>query len=399
MLVPLAPQVRARPRATAVGRVASPGTARYAAVVRTVLRRRVPAIAGFAALMLLVDFTRAWAIGMVSAPSLEIVARVLLLQGGLLVVVVTTPALVEATGLHGWGRIVATVGVMLALVCLVLVLVVQLQPGPVNGAVREGVVTSNMAFLMRMGWVYFTAGLLFAVFCHARDRELAAIHAARAATLARTGAERDIVEMRLQVIQARVEPEILFGALADVRAGYARDTAAADALLDDLIAYLRAALPQMRKGASTVAREAGLAQAYLRVVPAGREGRLVAELVLDDCAQDEPFPPLVLLPLVHAAADADARLVRIVARAAATSAERTIEVALERGAIPAGWSDDALAGVRAILAGSVGPTARLHVAVSDGRVTARIQWRDESADEADTTVRATTAARTARAST
>jgi len=397
MLVPLAPQVVAGTRAPTPGRRASAGAARYAAVVRTVLRRRVPAIAGFAALMLLVDFMRAGAIGMVSAPSLEIVARVLLLQGGLLAVVVAAPALVEATGLKGWRRITATVGVMLALVCVVIV--VQLQPGPVNGAVREGVVTSNMAFLMRMGWVYFTAGLLFAVFCHARDRELVAIHAARTATLERTGAERDIVEMRLQVIQARVEPEILFGALADVRAAYARDTAAADALLDDLIAYLRAALPQMRKGASTVAREAGLAQAYLRVVPAGRDGRLLADLALDERAHDEPFPPLVLLPLVHAAADAGARLVRIVARAAVTSADRTIEVVIERDTIPAGWSDDALAGVRAILVGSVGPSARLHIALLDGRATARVHWRADDADRRNAAERATAAAPAARAST
>jgi len=398
MLVSLAPQA-ASSTATAPGRRVRDGAARYAAIVRTILRRRLPAIAGFTVLMLLVDFARAWAIGMVSAPSLAIVARVILLQGGLVTVVVATPALVEAAGLSGWRRIVATFGVMLALVCLVLVAVVEVHPGPFNGAVREGLVTSTAAFLMRMGWVYFTAGLLFAVFCHARDRELAAIHAARTATLERAGAERDIVEMRLQVIQARVEPEILFGALADVRAAYARDTAAADALLDDLIAYLRAALPQMRKGASTVAREAGLAQAYLRVAPAGRDGRLVAELVLDDRAHDEPFPPLVLLPLVHAAADAGARLVRIVARSSASSPGRTIEVELAGDAIPAGWSDDALAGVRAILAGSVGPTARLHIAVSDGRATARIQWRADDADDADATARATTPAPGARAST
>ena len=396
MLVSLAPQA-APSTAMAPGRRVRDGAARYAAIVRTILRRRLPAIAGFTVLMLLVDFARAWAIGMVSAPSLAIVARVILLQGGLVTVVVATPALVEAAGLSGWRRIVATFGVMLALVCLVLVAVVEVHPGPFNGAVREGLVTSTAAFLMRMGWVYFTAGLLFAVFCHARDRELAAIHAARTATLERAGAERDIVEMRLQVIQARVEPEILFGALADVRAAYARDTAAADGLLDDLIAYLRAALPQMRKGASTVAREAGLAQAYLRVAPAGRDGRLVAELVLDDRAHDEPFPPLVLLPLVHGAADAGARLVRIVARCAASPPGRTIEVELAGDAIPAGWSDDALAGVRAILAGSVGPTARLHIAVSDGRATARIQWRADDADDADATARATTPA--ARAST
>ena len=372
MLAPLAGDVTPGARSADGGVPPLRSLAQYATRVLGLLRRRFRAIAAFAALMIAFDTTRAWAIGMFGMPTLDWFERSLVLTGGLMVAAITGPALVEAAGVHGWRRAVATIGATVALTCTALLIAVVVWPGPISGAVAEGVVTSNAAFLMRMGWVWTTAGLLFAVFCHARDRELAAIHAARTATLERAGAERDIVEMRLQVMQARVEPEILFGALADVRASYARDTVAADALLDDLIAYLRAALPQIRKGASTIAREARLAQAYLRVLPAGRDGRLDAELDIDAAAEDEPFPPLVLLPLVHAAADAGTTRVRI--RAASAPGERAIDVELAGETIPAGWSDEGLGGVRAILARSLGPTAGVRVARAGPGVMARITW-------------------------
>jgi hypothetical protein len=51
-------------------------------------------------------------------------------------------------------------------------------------------------------------------------------------------------ESRLQAMQARVEPQFLFNTLAQVERLYQLDPALASVMLDDLIAYLRAAMPR-----------------------------------------------------------------------------------------------------------------------------------------------------------
>src|SRR4051794_15089544 len=95
------------------------GATRYAMRVRAILRRRVPAIAGFVLLMLLFNVARALTIGMPPLGSLTrngFVVQWLLLTAGMTGAVVAPPALVEAAGLHRWRGVVATLGGMLALV-------------------------------------------------------------------------------------------------------------------------------------------------------------------------------------------------------------------------------------------------------------------------------------------
>jgi hypothetical protein len=172
---------------------------------------------------------------------------------------------------------------------------------------------------------------------------------------------------RLKVMQARVEPQLLFGVLAEVRDLYKRAPSDADGLLDDLIAYLRAALPQMRGDASTLGREAMLAVAYLKVVPAGRDGRLVAETLIPPELGDLPFPPMVLLPLVQAAAESSISRVSITVDGSPQAAPTGVAVRVGPPQRPAGWSDERLAPLRATLAQYFGPQSRLHVGASGGR--------------------------------
>ena len=67
-------------------------------------------------------------------------------------------------------------------------------------------------------------------------------------------------------MQARVEPQFLFNTLAQVERLYEPMPTLAGRMLDDLIAYLRAAMPAMRGTSSTVAQEIELARAYLDIV-------------------------------------------------------------------------------------------------------------------------------------
>ena len=298
----------------------------------------------------------------------------------LMLAALIAPVLAEASALGSRWRLVAVVASTLcatAGVALALATVSRLTGATLSVGVDLGLVFSTDAFLLREWWMYSLVGVMFNVYCQVREREVAAIRAMRTAELARLDARRDVVEMRLRVLQARVEPNLLFGALADVRAVYERAPAAAEELLDDLIAYLRAALPQMRGGASTVRGEARLAAAYLRVLPAGREGALQANVAIDDTVGDAGFPPMVLLPLAHVAADAGATVIAV--RAVAPSAHDTttllhlqIEAALT--VVPEGWSQEALQPMRATLAQWFGDAADLDASLTHGVACVDITW-------------------------
>jgi len=85
----------------------------------------------------------------------------------------------------------------------------------------------------------------------------------REAELERHRIESQIIEARLQVMQAQVEPHFLFNTLAHVQCLYQTDPARGRSMLDSFCGYLRAALPQMRGNRSMIGREVELARAYL----------------------------------------------------------------------------------------------------------------------------------------
>ena len=130
-----------------------------------------------------------------------------------------------------------------------------------------------------------------------------AIERLQRAELARSRSRRRTLETRLQAMQARVEPEFLFDTLAQVRALYDTDATAADHLLDELIRYLRAALPQLRESSSTVGREIDLAQSFLEVMRVRSAERLLCSVNVAANLREACLPPMILLPLVQRAVE------------------------------------------------------------------------------------------------
>jgi len=156
-----------------------------------------------------------------------------------------------------------------------------------------------------------------------RTTALRAAARMNAAQVEQSRARRRTLEARLQALQARVEPQFLFNTLAKVRALYDDDRDKGSRLLEDLIVYLRAALPQLRDSTSTLERELELVTAYLAIMRVHMAGDLV--IVIEGpppaAARAAAFPPMILLPLVASvlapgglAATFDHDAVRLVAR-------------------------------------------------------------------------------------
>jgi len=123
-----------------------------------------------------------------------------------------------------------------------------------------------------------------------------------AADMGRADQERLVQSARLLALQARVEPQFLFDTLARVRRGLDSSVDAAERMLGDLIALLRAIQPQAGATSSTVQREFELVQAYARA----SESAALQPPRLTLHAEPDVFParlaPLVLLPVLRALA-------------------------------------------------------------------------------------------------
>jgi hypothetical protein len=345
---------------------ASAAAVPYAQRVLRLLRGRAQSIVVFLVILTLFEMLRAWSLDQLPD------AAVLLIPLWVMTTAPIVPVLVEATGLRGVALAAALTAATIGALGAVALVIGAFHPQPLASGVRLGEILSNDAFLYRGWWVFSAATLLFTAYCRSREGEQEALRAAREAELARAGTQREIVASRLKVLQARVEPSLLFDALADVRVAYLTNPPGADAMLDDLVTYLRAALPQMRGGASTVRREVELAEAYLRVVPAGRSKQLLARSKVDGDVADLDFPPMVLLPLVHAAADAGAAQVSI----NATREAGRIAIAVQDAgdAVPAGWSDGSLDVVRETLLHYLGSDASLTVSQGQAGAVASVSF-------------------------
>jgi LytS/YehU family sensor histidine kinase len=158
--------------------------------------------------------------------------------------------------------------------------------------------------LVRMteGWRSFLSFMLYGgmaipVYINRRTARLAADRL-RTAELARAQSRRRTLESRLQAMQARVEPQFLFNTLAQVRDLYERDTVIAGRVLDDLISYLRAALPHLRESSSTLGQEIALARAYLDIMQVRLGDRLEFSIDVPEAAKGARMPPMMLLPLI-----------------------------------------------------------------------------------------------------
>ena len=132
-----------------------------------------------------------------------------------------------------------------------------------SGDLGEGFESSELlALSLYTFWMSSATGALAAFYYEFWERAAQSAARLRSAELERQGIEQRVVESRLSVMKARIEPAFLFSSIATVQKLYRANTDAAEKLLDDLIVYLRAALPQMRGKNSSLGDEIHLAASY-----------------------------------------------------------------------------------------------------------------------------------------
>lgn len=142
-----------------------------------------------------------------------------------------------------------------------------------------------------------TAGAI--VFLRNRERLLLAETAAAEERARAESVARQALQAQLQLLQAQIEPHMLFNTLANLQGMISIDPERAQLMLDHLIQYLRATLTSSRAESTTLAQEFALMDAYLGLMSVRMGARLAFSLQLPSGLRGAQIPPMLLQPLVE----------------------------------------------------------------------------------------------------
>jgi Histidine kinase len=153
--------------------------------------------------------------------------------------------------------------------------------------------------MVLIGGCALALGLVFGLGAMVRERDAQANALALQFALERETLERQAADAKLAVLQSQVEPHFLFNTLANVQALVESGSPRAAPVLQSLIAYLRAAMPQLHDGAPTLQREESLVRAYLELMQMRMPDRLAYRIAINPQLRALRLPPMTLLTLVE----------------------------------------------------------------------------------------------------
>jgi signal transduction histidine kinase len=191
-------------------------------------------------------------------------------------------------GLLGWQAItfVAVLGVPVACALGVLTARTALElPWPVEVPADRLPMSVALVLSYSLAMVTFTVDYL-------------RVHLAANQVRAET-AQRQAVEAQLQLLQAQLEPHMLFNTLANLHALIDADPSRAQDMLARLIAFLRATLSASRRTTHPLSEEFARAGDYLALMQVRMGARLKVSLNLPQELADQQVPPLLLQPLLE----------------------------------------------------------------------------------------------------
>lgn len=155
--------------------------------------------------------------------------------------------------------------------------------------------TSNRGIIVLSAVASLIGGLFFMNQAH-----IAELQAAQEKEKARSAAiERQAMQAQLQLLQAQIEPHMLFNTLANLQGLIAIDPARAQHMLEQLIHYLRASLNSARTEVTTLKHEFELMRAYLELLAIRMGKRLQYRCELAPELERQNIAPMLIQPLIE----------------------------------------------------------------------------------------------------
>jgi hypothetical protein len=183
----------------------------------------------------------------------------------------------------------------------------------------------TLSSFLYIAWMTMFHGGLFIVACVIVSRTERGARALGDVEIARDRTQALLDDALLDSLRSHTDPAFLMRALAAVRDRYASADDAADRLLDQLVAFLRLAMPGVGSGRSTLPAEVALAGSYAALAATIEPERALWRVRAHGPVPDLAFPPLLLVPLMESLAgpassgpstlwvEADSGRIRIVA--------------------------------------------------------------------------------------
>lgn len=114
-----------------------------------------------------------------------------------------------------------------------------------------------------------------------------------------TVAEKELAVAKLSLLHAQVEPHFLYNTLGSAKYLIAGDPGKAEAMLDNLILYLRHSLPRDADAPSSLGEEITRTRAYLDILKIRMDERLQVSIELPEELAGVPFPTMMLQTLAE----------------------------------------------------------------------------------------------------
>ncbi len=157
------------------------------------------------------------------------------------------------------------------------------EAGLLRASARQAVALMLVALIPGLGATYFFVS---------RGR-------LAAAELRAQTAQRQAAENQLRLLESQLEPHMLFNTLANLRVLIGMDPARAQAMLDQLISFLRATLSASRSASHSLREEFARLNDYLALMKVRMGERLQPMFDLPPDLAELAIPPLLLQPLVE----------------------------------------------------------------------------------------------------
>ena len=130
-------------------------------------------------------------------------------------------------------------------------------------------------------------------------RRVVALRRGEQAVNTETVVEKELAVAKLSLLHAQVEPHFLYNTLGSAKYLIASDPGKAEAMLDNLILYLRNSLPRSQDAPTTLGEEIVRTRAYLDILKIRMGERLQVNIELPDDLSKVPFPSMMLQTLVE----------------------------------------------------------------------------------------------------
>jgi len=161
------------------------------------------------------------------------------------------------------------------------------------------IVQGRATLFFQMLFIGILFGIIITYFFYSRERISQTQALLQEEQIKGLTLEKKTLETRLRLLQAQIEPHFLFNSLSNILSLLDSDPPVGKAMLVDLSRYLRASLSRTRDRMTTLGQELDLIRAFLDIHKVRMGERLRYTIEAPAGIREEPFPPMLLQPIVE----------------------------------------------------------------------------------------------------